>query len=573
MNLSIVQRAIVMNEALLDRFIELISTNTGLHVREQDKESLAKKIWMRLKLLKVSQPEEYYQILAANTEINDFSGQALREREWRELTHLLTTGESYFFRDKGQFNLLANVILPELIEAKNKQTNIGEKRSLRLWSAGCSTGEEPYSLAILLREMLVDWDDWNILILGTDINQKAVEKAKQGIYSPWSFRMVDPNLQMRYFRQRQSDWELDDKIRQMVTFKYGNLVQDIYPNLNSELHSMDLIICRNVFVYFQAKAISITLKKFYHTLRSGGYLMVGHTELYGQDLGHFQVKVLPESVVYQRSTHGRLESYGNVRYDAQTWKTTQSQIKQDYKQSVDSQFDGMKYSAKAQYVAPPSANSNQTIEIRKSNFPLPGVTQLPKPADNVDINFTNYGTRLTASKAEADLHKVVPNDILNQAETLFQNEAYAEAIKKAEQAIALHHQYKFDAYYLIAKAYANLGHHQQAIHYCHQANEIDSLSPLPYYILAHISEEKGEIDKAKLYFKRIIYLSPNSVSAYLELALIHKKEGNVARAKKMLATAVELLKKLPPTSPVEHQGEVRAGELLRLVQKMLKEQP
>lgn len=571
-----------MNEALLERFIELISANTGLHVREQDKQSLANKISMRLKLLRLSRPEEYYQVLAGNIPESDSLKQK-REKEWRELTRLLTTGESYFFRDKGQINLLSSRILPEIIAAKNHQTNTqkNQKRRLRIWSAGCSTGEEPYSLAILLHEILPDWEDWEILILGTDINQKAIEQAQEGIYSSWSFRLVENHLQMRYFHQQQTEWKIDEKIRKMVTFNYGNLLKDDYPNDRSIIYSMDLIICRNVFVYFDPKAISIVLKKFYNTLVPGGYLLTGHTELYNQELGRFQVNVFPESVIYKRRENGEIEHFESLTNNISDWQSSLQ------KNQPESKEVGGKEPALGQFpsipileyplLAQPTRSLQENLETLPSPFPEfpishPNHSAHPfaKAEEKVISKVAKSSSQIKSLSTPSNHHPVPPHDILMLAEKLFHKKDYAEAIKQAEQLIILQPR-SFGAYYLLAEAYANLGDYNKATYYSQQAIELDSLSVLPYYLLAHIAEEKGELEKAKLFLKRIIYLTPSSVSAYLDLAFIYKKEGNNARAIKMLATAVELLKKLPSSARVERQGEVTAGQLLVELEKMFNE--
>ncbi|MFB2970880.1 CheR family methyltransferase [Aerosakkonema sp. BLCC-F183] len=556
-----------MNEALIQRFVELISTNTGLHVREQDRENLAKIIGTRLKFLRLSTLEDYYQLLQRHTE-SDAVEDTLPQREWRELTHLLTTGESYFFRDKGQFALLRNMILPELIAAKNNAANIkaGEKRSLRIWSAGCSTGEEPYSLAILLQELLTDLDDWNIFILGTDLNQQAIEKAKAGIYSPWSFRLVDTDLQMRYFHQRKTEWQVDKRIGTMVKFAYGNLVKDNYPSLNSDIHSMDLILCRNVFVYFEYNAISVVLKKFYDTLVPNGYLITGHTELYAQDLGCFQVKVLPESVLYQRKENVNFKSAKSVVY-----KATISEVNRQ-ESPKDIVWERPNTIGKSWRSARPNIHTEKSL-LEQTQLPIynsDNTTTLAKSPEIIVTDIPNSILRLTSSQMQSNPHKIEEHDLLMKAEKLFDKKAYAEAIRQAEQIIMLQPA-NFGAYYLLAQAYANLGEHNKAIYYCDRATELDPLSVIPYYLLAHIAEEKGDIEKTKIYLKRIIYLLPSSISAYLELGLIYKREGNAIRARKMLATAIELLKDLPPSATVAQQDEVTAGELLAYVHKVLRD--
>lgn len=275
-----------LSVGLKQAFIRLIAKHTGLEIRERDRATLSEKIFLRMKALQLPFPENYYQLLESPT----FDS----HQEWQKLVVLLTNLESYFFRDKEQFNLLKNHILPELINRKKSN------KALRICSAGCSTGEEPYSLAILLKELLPDLEEWNLLILGIDINPEALQKARTGIYRPWSFRNTNAAIEQRYFRLINNHYHLDAQIKQMLTFQTLNLVKDPLPQPNSELQDFDLILCRNVFIYFEASTIAKVLDKFYHALQPFGYLITGHAELYGQDLSQFQTKVFPESLVYQR---------------------------------------------------------------------------------------------------------------------------------------------------------------------------------------------------------------------------------------------------------------------------------
>lgn len=551
----IAPRVSLMNEALINCFSQLITRNTGLHIREEDKNTLTKKLWQRIKYLRISNPEDYYLFLEAKNESKTPQGKFglgnwSAQQEWKELVCLLTTGESYFFRDRGQFSLLRTKILPEIIAAKqqNSEVTANQKKSLRVWSAGCSTGEEPYSLAILIQELIPNLDNWNILVLGTDINYKAIEKAKQGIYNPWSFRLVDPHLQIDYFQEQQNEWQIDDRIRQMVKLQQGNLLTDNFPDYNTEIYDMDLILCRNVFVYFERQAITTVVQKFYDTLVPGGYLMTAHTELYGQNMGEFQVNVLPESVIYQRRQSKQLEPSDSVQ---------QKSIKTDLYKSYHSHHSQIFKSETAKYQDKPAVLKELPQKIQSSNFAHHYANSpIAKPTETVIKNVSN------------SVNQNSSNNLLKEAEILFQEEAYMPAINKAEQVIACHPQH-FAAHYLMAQAYANLGQHSKAVYYCQQAIAIDSLAVQPYHLLAHIAEEKQDIEKAKIFLRTIIYLAPSSVSAYLELAAIYEKEGNTNRAKKMLATALELLKQLPSSAMVEQQSSVTAGELLEYVNKLL----
>ena len=204
----------------------------------------------------------------------------------------VSVGETYFFRDQGQFDLLRLRLLPELIARRNKT------RALRLWSAGCSTGEEVYSLAMLVDMLLPERDDWEILILGNDIDPTALEKARRGYFGPWSFRMMPPALQQRYFQKKGDKWVLGERIRRMVTFRPLDLIGGAFPG--GELRDMDLILCRNVFIYFSADAVKAVADKLAASLSEGGYLLAGHTELIGHRVVNLQSRLFADGVVYQR---------------------------------------------------------------------------------------------------------------------------------------------------------------------------------------------------------------------------------------------------------------------------------
>jgi len=206
----------------------------------------------------------------------------------------IINNETYFFRDHGQFDLLRLRLLPELIE-RRRDTKI-----LRLWSAGCSSGEETYSLAMLLDMLLPERDGWDILILGSDIDETALAKARRAHYGQWSFRMAPTALKHRYFRRTGDEWSLDERIRNMVTFRAGDLIGD--SRAEAQLQDMDLILCRNVFIYFGVAAVAAVADKLAAALNEGGYLMTAHTELIGHRVPNLHSRLFVEGVVYQRGS-------------------------------------------------------------------------------------------------------------------------------------------------------------------------------------------------------------------------------------------------------------------------------
>jgi chemotaxis protein methyltransferase CheR len=184
----------------------------------------------------------------------------------------LTVGETHFFRHQPQLDALRHHVLPELIRIRLPE------RRLRIWSAGCATGEEAYSLAMIVDELLPRWAGWSVSILATDINRAALERAQRAVFGPWSFRGVPEHVKERYFRREGRQYHLSPRIREMVTFGYLNLVGDGYPSLVGGTQAMDLILCRNVLIYFSEATARRVVERLEGCLADGGWLVAGHAE-------------------------------------------------------------------------------------------------------------------------------------------------------------------------------------------------------------------------------------------------------------------------------------------------------
>ncbi|MEB3341568.1 CheR family methyltransferase [Okeania sp.] len=515
-----------MNPTLLQNFIKLIANYTGLHIREPDYNSFCHKILMRISSLKYSSPEEYYQLLISQDQTS--------KNEWEKLIILLTVTETYFFRDQEQLGLLKNVILPEIIKFKIASN----QKKISIWSAGCSTGEEPYSLAIIIQELIPGWQEWDILILGTDINKAALTKAKQGIYSDWSFRLLDEWLKRKYFYQFQGEWQLNPIVKNMVSFSNINLVKDSFPKY------IDLILCRNVFIYFEPKYTSLVMQKFYNSLLKGGYLITGHAELFGQTMSKFRVKFFPKSLVYQRDEEQLHENYLVDTSPILPKKTIP--ITKSFKRSFLNSISESKVS------------TNYNIQDNDQKQILFDCNQ------KINLNHRNETARKLEQK-NSDLPPNKSDKLLLEAAELFAAKAYTNAIKKVEKFMSLNPQ-SFRGYKLLARLYANVGKYDRAIFYCNQAIKVNASSLEPYYLLVNIAEEQGDIEGAKIFLKRIIYLYPQEVPAYIELGSLYAAEKNIIRAKKMKNTALELLKNLPADDMIEYRGGIKVSELIKYLE-------
>jgi chemotaxis protein methyltransferase CheR len=184
----------------------------------------------------------------------------------------VTVQESHFFRSHAQFDALRTHVLPTLLASRS------DSRRLRVWSAGCATGEEPYSLVILLEQLLPAIDQWDLVVLATDISLAALETAKRGLYRRWSFREVPAEIERRYFIEHGDRLEVIPRVRERVSFAPLNLARDRYPSLLSNTVDMDLILCRNVLIYFGEAVTAGVVRRLGDALADGGWLMLSQAE-------------------------------------------------------------------------------------------------------------------------------------------------------------------------------------------------------------------------------------------------------------------------------------------------------
>ncbi len=220
---------------------------------------------------------------------------ALSAPQLDRLASHLTVGETYFLRESKAFESLAEDVVHKLAK--------GADRELRIWSAGCCTGEEPYSIAILLRELLPDWRQWKITILATDINQRFLRKAKAGLFGEWSFRNAPSWLKARYFCDpSEGRFEIHPEIAATVHFAHLNLATDDYSSVLREIGPMDVIFCRNVLMYFKPSQAQKVIERLYRAQAEGGWLIVGASELCHNLFSPYWPVNLNGSFLYQKDS-------------------------------------------------------------------------------------------------------------------------------------------------------------------------------------------------------------------------------------------------------------------------------
>jgi chemotaxis protein methyltransferase CheR len=259
----------------------------GIFFDDGSKFLLERRLSRRLEQRQLNSFEEYYHFLRYDRK---------REEELTILVDNLTTNETYFFRESPQLRAFSEEILPEF------RSRPDGRKTLRIWSAGCSTGEEPYTIAILLLESGDWWRDWQVEILGSDINQRVLHTARKGVYRKGALRATGPDMLAKYFiEEDKGSFRIIDQVRQLVSFSYLNLLD---PFKTSLVNNMDIIFCRNVIIYFDKEAKKKVIASFFDKIKEGGYLLLGHSESLINISNAFVLRTLKHDMVYQKPVRG-----------------------------------------------------------------------------------------------------------------------------------------------------------------------------------------------------------------------------------------------------------------------------
>lgn len=267
---------------------DFIHDYCGIFFDDGSKFLLERRLNRRLQQRQLKSFEEYYHFLRYDRK---------REEELVLLIDNLTTNETYFFREGAQLKAFSEEILPEIRET------LAGRKSLRIWSAGCSTGEEPYTIAMLMLESGDWWRGWEVEILGSDINQRVLHTARRGVYKKGSLRATSAEMAAKYFvEEGKGEYRIIDRVRGLVSFSCVNLLDPFKASL---IRDVDIIFCRNVIIYFDREAKKKVIESFYDKLREGGYLLLGHSESLINISNAFVLRTLKNDMVYQKPVRRR----------------------------------------------------------------------------------------------------------------------------------------------------------------------------------------------------------------------------------------------------------------------------
>jgi chemotaxis protein methyltransferase CheR len=263
-------------------FRDLMYDQSGVVLNEGSKYFVENRLQQSVKRRQFKNFMDYYYYLRYDRR---------KDEELASLVDLLAIHETYFFREDKQLKTFSDEILPEICKRKS------DDRTMRIWSAGCSTGEEPYTLSILLHEAK-ELRGWKIEIIATDISQRVLFSARRGLYQPSAFRSMDTRYISRYFRKEQDGFRIIDDIKQNVNFLHMNLLDE---NKVVLVNPVDVVLCRNVIIYFDTHAKKQVIATFYRKLKPEGFLLLGHSESLINISAAFAIRHFKHDLVYQKA--------------------------------------------------------------------------------------------------------------------------------------------------------------------------------------------------------------------------------------------------------------------------------
>jgi chemotaxis protein methyltransferase CheR len=443
-----------------------IMQRAGLYFEKHDLSALQVHIARRMEATGCPSPGDYFTLLTQSPMARD---------EFTRLLNLLTIKHTHFFRYATQFTALRDKILPELVVRK---MNHGDM-TLSILSAGCSTGEEPYSIAMVLLDLLGTSTLRRCQILATDISTEALETARKGIYSRRALRFVDQEFIERYmerFCHLDRKWiTVNPEVRDLVQFQYMNLMDEFLP------WKFDLIFCRNVTIYFEPETTKRVLEKFHRSLLAGGYFFSGGTETMFGISDRFELAERTNALIFRKVAS-----------------------------------------------AAPAPRAAITV------------SEEPAAAESVKKRVSSRPAPVDKNTCDRDGDAPDARELFQQAKLELACKNYQKAAELARQASLAEPQFH-EVHTLLAHIFFSMNRLDDAERECLQAVDLNSLSAEPHYLLGHIQRKKKHLLKAVENLRKAIYLNSNYSLAHYTLAELHKERGQVAEAVKAYRNTLKAL--------------------------------
>jgi chemotaxis protein methyltransferase CheR len=542
-------------------FRDFLRSRSGLFYPEHKRDDLTHGLHLAMKATGHRSIAELYDDATKNTSV------------WETVLAHLTIGETSFWRNRPQFEALRDSVLPELLERRS------QLRTIRIWSAGCATGEEPYSVAILLKELIPDIQDWHVSILATDINPDFLARAREGVYGNWSFRDTPGILKERYFVQEGRYWRLKPDIRAMVTFARINLIEQVYPLVTNGTTALDIIFCRNVTIYFDESTTRDIVERFYKALSPGGWLIVGHAEPQASIYHQFEVYNFPNTVVYRKSLdapffvwenpalymEGTSSSHAPASWIPTLWPS-QPERGQPLQPSPSQHGTPIPSTPSTGWPNGSADVPSWALSQDPPNTPSqePDSPSMSSPAPLKALPFTSSSSQssppsVTEPSAEHLWPKISGHLALG-------DKVGAEKLLHELLTIEPEHA---NARTALGRLCADRGEWACAQYHCESAIKHDPLNLDAHYILAQVYEHEGQFESALNEYRRVVFLDRRYVLGMLGMANIWRQMGNVDDARRSYRNILKQLATMSPSAVVPGTDGATASEISTFVTRQL----
>jgi len=486
-------------------FQDLICKKSGIYLEGSRLDTLRAGIRTRMESKGIASPNQYYSFLLLHSE---------GRKELEELLSYITVNETYFFRNKAHFAALEDHILAQL-------TKENKKGAIRVWSAGCSTGEEPYSVAMTILDIVQDREDLQIEILGTDVDREALKKAKTGIYKERSLRMAEEKHRNRYFTANNGKFEVNQRLKDAVQFEYFNLMETPYPR--PSLGDWDIIFCRNVVIYFNRESVRHVASNFHSVLADNGYLFMGHSE----------------------SLDGLSDEFSPVRIGNAFIYTKKARNVSTAKDGASSSALKNLAAKQPKETATPKRHSKSGKSVSKRQVRRSKKLAPPKPVEDTE-------------------------SIYREAADLFAHEQVDEALSKIEAYLEFEPE---DArgHLLAGKIYADRGAYERAVDEFEESIELEPLLTEAHYLLGVIYLRLDRTTSAIDEFRKSIYIDKDCVLPYFNLARIYQSNNMRNDALREYNNSVRILERLQADEIIQFSGGLTARRLMQICLKNVEE--
>jgi chemotaxis protein methyltransferase CheR len=498
------------------RFRDFIHAASGIYMEDLKQDSLRISLVTRATRLGLSSFGEYYSVLERD------------ERELNELLNLVTINETSFFRFPQQFDALRTRVLPEIMANKPDS-----HRTIRIWSAGCSTGEEPYSIAMTVIDAGIVSLGWRVQILGTDVSTRALNVAKKGEYPKRSLLNVPSEVIARHFEPIPNGYAVASHVRSLVDFGYHNLIKEPYPL--ALMGNWDIIFCRNVTIYFKLESTKRVVANFFNGMNEGGYLFIGHSETLSQINDQFEAVEIGGVFLYRKPKARRGIGSASKKLTVPVVPVVDPVLSTSQGSTSDSGGRRRKAASQHQGATERSTETERRRPVKR-----------PVAAEDV------------------------PDDAMQVARRALEEGRVAEALDLARRAVSADPN-NAEAHLIVAYVHADAGDYDAALESCHRALAIDPLLPSARYILGIIYQRQGDVVRAVSEFKKTVYIDDTFALAHLNLANIYKSQRRWDAAAKEYENALRALYKNPEGAWTEFLGGFKLDLLSKTCERSLVE--